>query len=74
MGVRRARLCLACSNKYTFLLMNPWQYTFYFLDLLYGSNHGFHTTHNLMVIPWHFNDILRLVFFLQICIGNTRCL
>ena len=24
-----AVVCLDCSNKYTFLFMNPWQYTFY---------------------------------------------
>ena len=44
------------------LFVNPWQYTFYFLDLLYGISHGFDITHDLLVMVWHFKDVLRLVF------------
>ena len=32
------------------------------LDILYGINHGFDITHDLLVMAWHFNDILRFVF------------
>ena len=33
---------------------------------------GFDITHYLLVIAWHFKDILRFVS--KICIGNTHCL
>ena len=46
----------ARSTKYTF--MNPGQYTFYFWNMLYGINHGFYITHDLLVMDWHFKDIL----------------
>ena len=42
--------------------MNPWQYKLYFLDLSYGISHGFDITLDLLLMAWHFKDILRLVF------------
>ena len=55
-----------------FLLMNPWQYKFYFLDLLYGITHGFDITLDLLLMAWNFTVILRFVF--SDCIGSTHCL
>ena len=40
------------------LLMNPWQYKFYFFDLLYGIIHGFDITLDLLLMAWNFRDIL----------------
>ena len=46
--------------------MNPWQYKFYCLDLLYGITHGFDITFDLLLMAWNFKDILRFVFFFKI--------
>ena len=44
--------------------MNPWQYKFYFWNMLYRMSHGFDITHELLVMDWHFKDILCLVVLL----------
>ena len=49
--------CVFGQLKQNFLLMNPWQYNLF--DLLYGISHAFDITYDLLVIAWHFKDILR---------------
>ena len=41
--------------------MDPCQYKFYFLDLLYGITHGFNITPELLLMAWNLKDILRFV-------------
>ena len=35
-----------------------------FLNMIYGMSHGFDITHKLLVMEWHFKDILCLVILL----------
>ena len=46
------------------LRMNSLQYKFYFWNMLYGMSHGFDIIHELLVMDWHFKDILCLVVLL----------
>ena len=63
MCVHAVRGCVfGMVQQIYFLLMNPWQYKFYFLDLLYGITHGFDITLDLLLMAWNFKDILRFVF------------
>ena len=57
MCARRARLCVWIGLTNITLLMNPWQYKFYFFDSLYGITHGFDITLDLLLMAWNFKDI-----------------
>ena len=55
---------IALTNMH--LLINPWEYTFYFWDLLYGISHGFDITLDLLVMAWNFKDIVYTISTLHI--------
>ena len=54
----------ARSKQIHVFRMNPLQYKFYFWNMLYGISHGLNITHDLLVMDWHFKDILCLVVLL----------
>ena len=62
MDARRAQLYIAAAltNLHLYLLIHGSTNSF-FLNLLHGISHGFDITHDLLVMVWHFKDILRFV-------------
>ena len=52
-------MCLGCTYKYAFI--DESMTILFFIYLLYGISHGFDITHDLLVMAWHFKDILRFV-------------